>query len=60
LILRIYDRYGVKIFEGNKDIDYKRDRKINKIKKFLREIAGSASAGMKIETKLQSNSQAGF
>lgn len=33
LILGIYDRYGVKIFEGNKDTGYKWDGTINKTKK---------------------------
>ena len=31
-----------------------------KSKKFLPEITNSASAGTKVKTKLQSNSQAGF
>jgi gliding motility-associated-like protein len=33
LLLGIYDRYGVKIFEGNKDTGYKWDGTINKTKK---------------------------
>lgn len=33
LVLGIYDRYGVKIFEGNKDTGYKWDGTINKTKK---------------------------
>ncbi|CAD7808670.1 hypothetical protein CHRY9390_01869 [Chryseobacterium aquaeductus] len=33
LILEIFDRYGVKIFEGNKDTGYKWDGTINKTKK---------------------------
>ena len=33
LVLGIFDRYGVKIFEGNKDTGYKWDGTINKTKK---------------------------
>ncbi len=33
LVLSIFDRYGVKIFEGNKDTGYKWDGTINKTKK---------------------------